>query len=879
VAKDACGNEETLEYYVSSDDEEDPVIEPFEPVTLNCSDRAGIEAEKSRQVRVTDNCFNDVPTRTVTFSNTSVPFTCQNYTITRNATVVDECGNVDTDISYIYVHDVEPPRLSSYPENQTVTCKAIPAPEVLSATDNCDPVLNVTLTQTNESVTCVNHFVLKRTWRVCDDCGLCDEHTAYVHVEDRRAPQFKSGPPNVTINCTDPLPKGEVCVDDDCDGVTVSYSTWRVNGTCEGSYKVYREWVATDACGKTARYLQVITVQDVSKPEFTSTPINNSPYECGLPAQQNLTARDDCSGVNVTILPETIFPGRCAANYTVERRWLAVDGCGNQDIYYENYTSHDSIPPVWYPSDVVCYRPFTYDAFLKLEHVSVPNNFFAVFDACSPVNITITGCSSNQDYLTTPIPLPQGNFNSHCYYVPALDQIIVTVVLDPLVPEGRMFNITAVVTDECGHQTPMHREIYVPLNNSSPQFPGINLPPGFNITEDCSPVPFDVELLCPCEYSQRLCAETQALPQGFDAGNHYYNSSSDETYFFYFFDAADGVNQFAIGIDTTKVEVVRTLPESVEFGPSTDSYVNGLVFRDMVGVELVTIVLKGHVSVSGMVPVQFDGAFGGDNVPCSPTTMVSGPNTSDVVVQNPVSGHVYIDSVLTGADQNGRVPLPGVVVVLLTQSGAIAAATVSGKDGSFRFSGISNPALYRIQIADDGVLRAPGGDLYFYDNVENFGPDVYGPPVQLQASNNNLFLRIHAEQPAGYTVVRHNNPLRFNGNGKPTSWWVYNLGNWGRRVQNAEVDFAVLKAGQWLSACGSVEALLTDSDGAKRALVTAALNENYFLGVFEPYDAFAEVVIKFAAQALCRNSPPDPVYPSGDRSLLVGLLYRIANAD
>uniref|UniRef100_UPI000A7663A0 hypothetical protein n=1 Tax=Mangrovimonas sp. ST2L15 TaxID=1645916 RepID=UPI000A7663A0 len=66
--------------------------------------------------------------------------------------VTDNDGNTTTQTQTITVEDNTPPVLVGVPADVTVECDAIPAPVVVTATDNCDTTLTVSYSETTNTV-------------------------------------------------------------------------------------------------------------------------------------------------------------------------------------------------------------------------------------------------------------------------------------------------------------------------------------------------------------------------------------------------------------------------------------------------------------------------------------------------------------------------------------------------------------------------------------------------------------------------------------------------------------------------------------------------------------------------------------------------------
>ena len=100
-------------------------------------------------VTATDNCDPTVPV-TLYARTTTVVDGCG--TITRTWTATDACGNTTTATQTLTVVDNTPPVLTGVPADATVQCDNIPAAATVTATDNCDPTVPVTLYRERNTV-------------------------------------------------------------------------------------------------------------------------------------------------------------------------------------------------------------------------------------------------------------------------------------------------------------------------------------------------------------------------------------------------------------------------------------------------------------------------------------------------------------------------------------------------------------------------------------------------------------------------------------------------------------------------------------------------------------------------------------------------------
>jgi len=134
--------------------------------------------------------------------------------ITRTYRATDACGNANECSQIITVEDTVAPDLLDCPADVTVQCiEDVPPPPIVTATDNCDGVLDPIFEETSEGVCPI---IITRTWRICDDCGNCAECTQIIIVDDTIPPTVACGSGDVTISCGVPY-EFQATATDNCD--------------------------------------------------------------------------------------------------------------------------------------------------------------------------------------------------------------------------------------------------------------------------------------------------------------------------------------------------------------------------------------------------------------------------------------------------------------------------------------------------------------------------------------------------------------------------------------------------------------------------------------------------------------------------------------
>lgn len=297
TATDDCGNSSTCLQNIFVDDNLAPVITCPPNITIECSANTG--PGTTGTATATDNCD---ATPALTFSDVTVAGGPQTFIIQRTWTATDDCGNSSTCLQLILVHDATPPEITC-PNNVTIQCTANtlpPATGVATATDNCDPAVDLTFSDVTTAGACPQERTITRTWLATDDCGNTATCTQTIFVDDSTAPTITC-PANITVLCgtsTLPAATGMATATDNCDAsATITFSDISLPGICPAEITINRTWQATDDCGNTSTCNQVIFVDD-NQAQAITCPVNVT-IECTastLPANTGTaTATDNCT--------------------------------------------------------------------------------------------------------------------------------------------------------------------------------------------------------------------------------------------------------------------------------------------------------------------------------------------------------------------------------------------------------------------------------------------------------------------------------------------------------------------------------------------------------------------------------------------------------
>ncbi len=374
---DNAGNTFVYTQIITVSDDTAPVA-PAAPADITVQCATDVPAVPT--LTAVDNCDGDIvglPASSIAAGS------CDNdFVITRSWTFTDVCGNSSSISQTITVSDDTAPVAPAPPADVTVQCATdVPAPVDLTAVDNCDGDITVSPTSQTTAGSCVNDFVMVRTWTFTDICGNTSSVSQTITVNDNTAPATPAAPGDLTLQCATDVPAPvDLTAVDNCDGdITVSPTIQITPGSCVNDFVEVRTWTFTDVCGNTSSVSQTITVNDDTNPVITGVPADIT-VECDMvPSPANPTATDNCGVVDL-VYTETVIPGNCINNYTIIDSWTATDACGNTTTVSQEITVEDTTPPTF---DFPAPQDETYQcaADVPAPFIPAPSD---VSDNCSP---------------------------------------------------------------------------------------------------------------------------------------------------------------------------------------------------------------------------------------------------------------------------------------------------------------------------------------------------------------------------------------------------------------------------------------------------------------------------------------------------------------
>ncbi len=397
---DGCGNQDSVKVRYNMIDQIPPVFTNL-PVVDTFSCNTGIPSGYTTPA--TDACLAPVQ---VGYAVEQIAQPCPGTTVHRITwTATDRCGNTATATSRVVLIDRQGPEFTLVPHPYTVTCDAfvLPPPATtgtISATDLCSGVSSITTDTTNtrstDSTLCgFSQYTVRRVFIATDGCGNTTTATQLITVIDTVGPVF-SGFLDTLVNCSSisdpmsvnfPLPTTR----DACNlrpYAIQSVGRTVTAGNCADNYNLTLRWSATDACGNTSTFTQVVRARDTIAPMLIGVPAN-AVVDCAAIPQapglgSGLHGADNCDTDISVILNETEIrvPNNANCdhyNYELRREWVATDNCGNHRVYTQLLTVRDSTPPI-----IICHPDIVVPNFPGACHAitNIPTPV-AIFDECT----------------------------------------------------------------------------------------------------------------------------------------------------------------------------------------------------------------------------------------------------------------------------------------------------------------------------------------------------------------------------------------------------------------------------------------------------------------------------------------------------------------
>ncbi|MBR9920056.1 MAG: HYR domain-containing protein [Bacteroidetes bacterium] len=343
IAIDCAGNSSVHNQVVTIDDNTPPVLSATPAdLIVDCSD--AVPGDPG--ITATDNCGETI---SVEFEQTALPDCPGGFAQVSNTWTAADCaGNETTWTQTITIDDNTDPILSALPADLTVECvDDVPADQGITATDNCNEMLNVQFAQ-SPLPDCSDMGEVTNTWTVSDCSGNTVVHVQTVTIDHQEDPIFSVYPTSITVDCAFDVPGDQgITATSYCgETLTVNFSQ-TAPPTCVGNGAVVNTWTATDCNGNFAQHSQFVTIEDTEGPVLSEEPADLTlPCVFDVPGDPGVTATDNCGEPVDVVFTQSGLSTTCPGSGTVTNTWTATDCAGNTSTHIQTITLDDTVAPV-----------------------------------------------------------------------------------------------------------------------------------------------------------------------------------------------------------------------------------------------------------------------------------------------------------------------------------------------------------------------------------------------------------------------------------------------------------------------------------------------------------------------------------------------------
>ncbi len=272
---DNCGNDTTVFQVITLVDELPPVFYSPSDTVIHCEVDHLDLGITGVPVEAYDHCDQNLGTPTYRDTIIVDTLCANNIKVLRTWELADACGNLASYLQIITKVDTIRPNFTA-PIDIIISCTEDPddltiTGEATSITDNCDDLI-MTPTYRDSiipSINCGNEKQIYRQWSLEDACGNDTTYWQLIQIIDTIPPTFTFTPDSIILNCGETIPVDSAIAIDICGGMmNMSFTDSLYAGDCAEMEFLNRTWTATDECGNTSTYIQLITLLNCG-PEYS----------------------------------------------------------------------------------------------------------------------------------------------------------------------------------------------------------------------------------------------------------------------------------------------------------------------------------------------------------------------------------------------------------------------------------------------------------------------------------------------------------------------------------------------------------------------------------------------------------------------------------
>jgi VCBS repeat-containing protein len=293
-----------------------------------------------------------------------------------------------------------------------------------------------------------------------DRLGSCEQQPCTGYTDNVK-PEIDC-PVNVTVaygGSTSPTVTGAPDAEDNSGDVTITYTDISTRSSDPSNaryynYMITRTWKATDLAGNFSTCVQVITVQDITKP------VISCPGSMTVTCSSSTTPATTGTATATDNAPVTITYTDVNSGNKITRTWKAVDVSGNYAICTQTITVYDNVKPI-----ITAPANVTVSCGSSVAP-SVTGTATAT-DNCSGVTITYTEAISSTSslYRIWKATDASGNYSTATQIITFVDNVkpVITAPNDVTVSCGTSTapsaTGTATATDNCSTPTVTYSDV------------------------------------------------------------------------------------------------------------------------------------------------------------------------------------------------------------------------------------------------------------------------------------------------------------------------------------------------------------------------------------------------------------------------------------
>lgn len=275
--------------------------------------------------------------------------------------VFDINGNTITGVD-AGLMDVQAPRFSNIPSNETYSCGENIPDSAPTVSDN-NELASFVLTETINQEDCPQNETITRIWTATDVCGNQSTASQIITQVDMTPPVIAITNPDlagfengaiIVIECGNLPPTNSemATATDNCDAnPQLILEEKFISADCLSDgylHIISREWTATDACGNESTYILNYQVTDTTPP--TVFDVADVTFDCSAEdfSTSAPDAVDNCDE-DLEFSYEDSEPTSANCPYAFVRVWTVVDDCGNTNTTSQTIEIQDTEAPVITP--------------------------------------------------------------------------------------------------------------------------------------------------------------------------------------------------------------------------------------------------------------------------------------------------------------------------------------------------------------------------------------------------------------------------------------------------------------------------------------------------------------------------------------------------